>query len=437
MWRKSDERRVRRLFRIVQQEPVPDTLREGLQADVMARFAEPGVPRIGFFSRALRPKPLLAGAVAETIEGATAAMANVEQAHLVGQTSWAPGDDSPVSERKPIPREAWYSAEHGVREDGFYGPHETVRSTHRVDKETGKIVTTEETVMVDGYTHSYIVTPDMFFTYTDTTTDQVYLPGLQPRQYEIAVEGVLRSGWAKYIVAPQPRQPGSALKDVTVTDDTLGGVSTKRIDYEACYEAYRMPDGADRSAFVIKGKIWFEADILRVLRYETLTIQGDDESLSWGQIDYDTPVDASLFEVPAGVEVIDTRLTLERRELVEQSIVALEALPEEAGILEEALVEWDEGDLAYVVVDLVENGTRLMRVKGPLIADARDPSVHPALITEWHRQTYTFDLDAERLIEWKLEQKANHKHTVPEHVKFDYSQPGAARRIDLISAGEG
>jgi len=258
-----------------------------------------------------RGAPLLPSAVAATIRGATAAMAKVEQAHLVGQTSWAPGGDSPLSERKPIPREAWYSAEHGVREDGFYGPHETVRTTHRVDKETGKIVTTEETVMVDGYTHSYIVTPDMFFTYTDTTTDQLYLNRLQPRQYEIAVEGVLRSGWAKYIVAPQPRQPGSALKDVTVTDDTLGGVPTKRIDYEACHEAYRMPDGGGRSAFVIKGKIWFEADTLRVLRYETLTIQGDDESLSWGQIDYDTPVDASLFAVPAGLKVSDTRLAPE------------------------------------------------------------------------------------------------------------------------------
>ncbi len=462
MWHKSDERKLRAFLRSAQQEPMPDALRGRLQADVEARFARPSPVVQGKLRSRRKPMivgaaaalllvfvllgvallptdtgkvgaPLLPSAVADTIEGATAAMAKVEQAHLVGQTWWFPESGSPLSEGEPLPRETWYSAEHGVRDDTVYGPREAVRTKVWIDKRTGRPASREETVMRDAYTHSYIVTPDMFFTYTDTdTTRPVHLHRLWPRQYEITVEGIFRSDWAKYISDPQPRQPGSALEDVTVADDTLDGVPTKRIDYEACYEAYRMPEAGDRPAEIIKGKIWFEADTLRVLRWETLTIQGDDEILSWAEVDYDTPVDASLFEVPAGVEVIDTRLTLERRELVEDSIAALQALPEETAILEEVLVEWDEGELGYVVVDLVENGTRLMRVKGPSITDARDPDT--GIGTAWHRQTYTFDLDAQRLIERKLEQYADRRLTVPEHVKFDYSQPGAPRRIDLTSA---
>ena len=46
MWPKSDERRVRRLFRSVQPEPVPDTLHERLQAAVEARFARPSPRRV-------------------------------------------------------------------------------------------------------------------------------------------------------------------------------------------------------------------------------------------------------------------------------------------------------------------------------------------------------------------------------------------------------
>jgi len=353
MWHKSDERRIEKFFERARQEPIPETLRARLQADVVARF--PNLSPEAASNVWVRRKPLLVAgsaalavvclllgitllptntgkggaplepaAVAETIEGATAAMAKVEQAHLVGQTWWTPEDGSPLSERKPIPLEAWYSAEHGVRYDSFYGPHETVRSTERVDRETGKIVTTEETVMQDGYTNTSVITPEMAFSYNDNSR-QIILRSSSAREYESAVEGVLRSGWAKYIVEPLPRQPGSALKDVTVTDDTLDGVPTKRIDYEACY------------AYIIKGKIWFESDTLRVLRYETLTIQGDDEILSWGQIDYDTPVDASLFAVPAGLKVRDTRLAPESR------------VGEERHMPEHAIIEYDEAGRRHVV----------------------------------------------------------------------------------------
>ncbi len=347
MWHKSDERRVRKLFRSVQPEPVPDTLREGLQVDIEGRFPEPspGAPSNVWVRRkrtlvagvagllivfavigvALLPTdtgrggaPLGPAAVADTIKGATAAMAKVEQAHLVGQTWWSPERGSPLSEQKPIPREAWYSAEHGVRYDGFYGPAETVRTTYTTDKETGKPIVTEETVMREGYTNTSVTTPEMAFAYNDIAynDNRVHVQGTRlrtprPGAYERAVEGILRSGWAKYIVEPQPRQPGSALKDVTVTDDTLDGVPTKRIDYEWCSQDGPTSDGDKRPAEIIKGKIWFEADTLRVLRYESLKVQGDDECFFWSQIDYDTPVDASLFEVPARLKVSDTRLAPE------------------------------------------------------------------------------------------------------------------------------
>jgi len=364
-WPKSDERRVRKLFRTVQPEPVPETLRVRLQPDIETHFPEPspGAASNGWGRRkplllagataltvvclllgiTLLPTntgkggaPLLPAAVAETIEGATAAMAKVEQAHLVGQTWWDPTGGSPVSERKPIPREAWYSAEHGVRYDDFYGPRETVRTTYSSDKETGKPIVTEETIMQDGFTDTSVTTPEMAFSYNDNSR-QIILRPSSAREYEAAVEGVLRSGWSKYIVEAQPRQPGSALKDVTVTDDTLAGVPTKRIDYEASYEAYRMPDGRDRPAYIIKGKVWFEADTLRVLRYETLTIEGDDEILSWGQIDYDTPVDASLFAVPEGLKVRDTRLAPASRGDEEQQMP------------EHAIIEYDAAGGRHVV----------------------------------------------------------------------------------------
>ncbi len=345
MWHKSDERKLRAFLRSAQQEPMPDALRGRLQADVEARFARPSPVVQGKLRSRRKPMimgaaaalllvfvllgvallptdtdrggaPFLPAAVAETIEGATAAMAEVQQTHLVGQTWWFPEPGSSLSEAKPIPREAWYSAKHGVREDGFYGPHETVRTTYRIDKETGKPTMTKETVMVDGYTNTSVTMPEMAFAYNDNNDNSIrqYPVVRMPssREYESAVEGVLRSGWAKYIFDPQPSgKPGSSIKSVTVADDTLDGVPTKRIDYEACYEAYRTPEDGDIPAKIIKGKIWFEADTLRVLRYETLRIQGDDEILSWADVDYDTPVDASLFEVPAGLKVSDTRLAPE------------------------------------------------------------------------------------------------------------------------------
>ena len=262
MWRKSDERRVRRLFRTIQPEPVPDTLREGLQADVEARFVAPGIPRIGLFWCALRPKPLLAGAGAVLLAvlagtlltlprspnlfaAVLEAMAQVTSAHISGDLM-----------------EVWISTDLGVRIEDSGG------------------------VRVEGTNTTW-----QYY----TRSNKVVVYDFGPGSGETAAHEMLAAMSGASLLADLAI--GRAGDSSRVTDVLLDGTSAKRIE---------LGGAGHRAAY------WIDPLTMRIVA-SALINETDDRPEGTGTFrlhwDYDTPMDPALFtlEVPPDATVIDCR----------------------------------------------------------------------------------------------------------------------------------
>ncbi len=263
MWRKSDERRVRKLFRTVQQEPAPDRLCKGLQVDIEARFVAPAVPRIGLFWRALRPKPLLVGAVGllvaalvgvlltiprspDVIAAVLEAMEQVKTAHVIG-----PHFD------------IWISADHGTREE---------RSGW---------------VRIAGVSATWL-----YF----RGENRVVISDPQPNAAHEMIEDTLK---ARGMLAQLETAPPQDHVRYRVTDATLNGTPAKRIEFEA--HGY-------------SGVYYIDADSMRIVTGEvTVGPETGAHKAQQGRhqfrVEYNSGVDPALFtfEPPEGANVVDTR----------------------------------------------------------------------------------------------------------------------------------
>ncbi len=267
MRRKSDERRVRKLFRTVQPEPVPETLRARLQADVEACFAEPAVARIGLLARALRPKPLLVGGgavllavlvgamlimprSADVIAAVLDAMAQVKTAHYVGSNGI----------------EVWISVDdQGFRSEGPW-------SVQVANAETSWLYIRRENKVIIG-----------------------------PPSAEV-IRGYLRKLSGIHVLEQLCERP--SVFQYHVSDTRFHGRAARRINVERHSEMF----GIERSTF------WIDADTSRLLagKWPRRTVGADGdaagEEVEFG-VEYDVPVDPALFtfEPPADATVVDCR----------------------------------------------------------------------------------------------------------------------------------
>jgi len=395
MWRKSDERRVRKLFRNVQQEPVPDTLREGLQVDIDARFVAPGIPRIGLLSRGLRPKPLLVGAAvllvaaligvlltvprssdfawADVVE----AMQRMEKAHITGSS----GD-------------MWYLRGHGWRWEQKH-----VHGT--------RILTPEATWEVHE------------------NQNRALLADPNPALIEHNVRAHLTTSLGMALMEGPSTEGENRITNWRVNDDVLDGMPVKRLDIWGG----RTPD--------TKGKVWIDPDTKRILRYETWKIEEDGREILiiWWAVDYDSPVEPSLFayEPPPGMTIQDSRLTARRRQAIEGAMAALADYPDEVAYLQDLLARWLSHNYFFDVVETEESGHKLARVWSAHFSEEQKARFE----SEPNSQFFTFDLDEKKLIEREVKRRlGTHAHPSPEqetleHIRIEYDEAGQPRIVNL------
>ncbi len=410
MWRKSDERRVRRLFRSVQDEPVPDTLREGLQVDIEGRFVAPGIPRIGLFWRALRPKPLLVGAVgllvaaligvllattrssdfawADVVE----AMQRVEKAHITSDSG-----------------EMWYLRGHGWRWEVAEWEH------------------------VRGRT--LILTPEASWLVSE---DHATLADPNPRLIEHNVESHLTApDWMALMEGPST-EGENRVTNWRVIDDVLDGMPVKRLDFSGGV----VPNH--------EGRTWIDPDTKRLLRYETWKFEddGSETLIIWSAVDYDSPVDPSLFayEPPPGMRIQDSRLTARRRQAIEGAMAALADYPDEVAYLENLLAKWLSLNCFFDVVETEDSsGHKLARIWSAHFSEEQSARFESE--PDW--QYFTFDLDEKKLIErevgYRLDlpcpdpcpllgtrhRHASHEQQTLEHIRIEYDEAGGPHIVDL------
>lgn len=281
MWRKSDERRVRKLFRTVQPEPVPDTLRKGLQVDIEGRFAEPTLPRIGLFSRALRPKPLLVGAgivIVAVLAGALLTLPRSPDLFAAVLEAMAEVKTMHITSIGDIDGEEWFSRDHGLRRE--YG----------------------------GYVA--VFTPEATWTYR-ARENKVVISEPQPDTVAQALRML------SYVELLEELNRDSTATKYRVSDAVLDGAAVKRIDFEL--------DEAER-----KGTIWIDADTMRTVLVELWRVADGQRTLETrGRCEYDVHVDPALFifQSPAGATIVDCRIDSELREVIAHAIEALKTLP--------------------------------------------------------------------------------------------------------------
>lgn len=277
MWPKSDERKLRAFLRNAQQDPVPETLRARLQADVDRRFMglvtrRVCVPRYALAGAAVLIMALLIGVLLTTprspdvLAAVLGAMENVRTMHIVGTRE-----------------EAWVSREHGMRfEHGRHVELYTPEATWGYDGETNKVV-------IDD-----------------------------PERFDV-VEHVLREYSGTHWLGPRRHDPRYQLR---VFDVFADGMSLKRIDIQRPQrqeERHARPSGAT---------LWIDNDTMRVVLavYWGLNEEGR-IVIEAHRIECDVTIDPALFtlQVPPGATVIDYRRDPALLAVIEEAAEALKS----------------------------------------------------------------------------------------------------------------
>ena len=278
MWRKNDERRIEKFFERARQEPIPETLRARLQADVEARFPEPSP---GAASNVwVRRKPILVAAAVALLlvfvllgillpirrppnlfAAVLDAMEQVKTAHITGNAF-----------------ETWISVDHGVRTD-----------------------------ISDGEIRVY--TPETAWVY-DPERNTVTL--LDPEPDKPQQELATLAGAEVLTPLAADMFPGH----YTVSDTIFEGRPAKQIETDIDWATPRP-----------WATIWIDAETMRVVarKWWLTDKEGNPVDEGYSRVEYDVSIDPALFaiELPAGARVIDARLG-DLRELIAEARQAAE-----------------------------------------------------------------------------------------------------------------
>ncbi len=174
--------------------------------------------------------------------------------------------------------EIWFSREHGIR------------------SEYGTIVC--------------ISTPQAIWEY-DTRANKLIILYPDPEKTSKLLQELSGTQWLETL-RNHPSLP------YHVSDVVLDGRPMKRIDAE------------DKETRIV-GTAWIDAETMRVIAIEQSYIQEDGSRTApvREEVEYDIPIDAALFtlEPPADATVVDCRIDLELRDVIDEAMEAVETLP--------------------------------------------------------------------------------------------------------------